>query len=292
MAKRIEIAKPAIVFYFDQNQPRVFRLGDLSLILDENREKWGLPQLLSAKKFIEFLLEETKLQKVVLKSENYTATETRYIWGNASAYAVGLSLRHHTYLTHSSAVFLHGLTDQIPKTVFVNYEQSAKPQSQGNLTQEGIDKAFSNHQRESKFWFEYEGFRLMLLSGKATGRLEVAPVKSESGESLEVTKLERTLIDIAVRPVYAGGVFQVLEAYKQAKDQVSVNTLLATLKKLQYIYPYHQAIGFYMERAGYKESQWSKLLKLGTEFDFYLSHALPKDKEHDKRWRLFYPSGF
>ena len=47
-----------------------------------------------------------------------------------------------------------------------------------------------------------------------------------------------------------------------------------------------------MERAGYKESQWSKLLKLGTEFDFYLSHALPKDKKHDKRWRLFYPDGF
>ena len=230
MTKRIEKAKPKDCRSFRRLQAKVLRAGDLSLILDENRDLWALPQQMSAKKFIEFLLNETKLQKVVLKAQNYEATETRYIWGKASAYAVGLSLRHHTYLTHSSAVFLHGLTDQIPKTIFVNYEQSAKPQSQGKLSQEGIDRAFSNRQRESKFWFDYEDYRLMLLSGKATGRLEVTTIKSELGESLDVTKLERTLIDIAVRPVYAGGVFQVLEAYKQAKDQVSVNTLLATLK--------------------------------------------------------------
>lgn len=292
MKKRIEKAKPEIVDHLDQTKTKVFRLGDLSLVLNQNRQEWALPQQMSAKEFVEFLLKETKLKKIALKAENYETTETRYIWGNASAYAVGLSLRHHTYLTHSSAVFLHGLTDQIPKTVFVNYEQSAKPQPQGKLIQEGIDRAFSNHQRESNFWFEYEDYRLMILSGKATNRLEVTTMNSELGEPLDVTKLERTLIDIAVRPVYAGGVFQVLEAYKQAKDKVSVNTLVATLKKLQYVYPYHQAIGFYMERAGYQESQWAKLLKLGAEFDFYLSHALPKDKKYDKRWRLFYPSGF
>lgn len=292
MAKRIEIAKSTIELLLDQSETKVFRLGDLSRVLEQNREAWKLPQNLTTKKFIEFLLEESQLLKVVLKSENYPATETRYIWRKASPYAVGLSLRHHTYLTHSSAVFLHGLTDQIPKTVFVNYEQSAKPQSEGRLSQEGIDRAFSNHQRESKLWFDYEGFRLLLLNGKATDRLEVTMLKSELGESLDVTKLERTLIDIVVRPIYAGGVFQVLEAYKQAKDKFSVNTLLATLKKLQYVYPYHQAIGFYMERAGYQESQWSKLLKIGTKFDFYLSHALPKDKKYDKRWQLFYPSGF
>jgi predicted transcriptional regulator of viral defense system len=291
MAKRIDTARSTIELLLDQSETKVFRLGDLSRVLEQNREEWRLPQGLTTKKFIEFLLEESQLLKVVLKSENYPAKETRYIWRKASPYAVGLSLRHHTYLTHSSAIFLHGLTDQIPKTVFVNYEQSAKPQSEGRLSQEGIDRAFSNRQRESKLWFDYEGFRLLLLNGKATDRLEVTTLKSELGESLDVTKLERTLIDIVVRPIYAGGVFQVLEAYKQAKDKVSVNTLLATLKKLHYVYPYHQAIGFYMERAGYQESQWSKLLKVGAKFDFYLSHALPKDKKYDKRWRLFYPSG-
>ncbi len=106
-----------------------------------------------------------------------------------------------------------------------------------------------------------------------------------------MTRLERTLIDIAVRPDYAGGIYQVLEAYKAAKDRVSVNTLIATIKKLDYIYPYHQTIGFYMERAGYDVTRTDRLLKLGTSLDFYLTYGI-KDREYDSKWRLFFPKGF
>lgn len=289
MASKIKTAKPKIEKFFSESASKVFRLLDLASILEENRETWELPESLYVKAFAKFLIEDSQLKEADLQSENHKAKEVRYIWNEASPYAVGVSLRRNSYLTHSSAVFLHGLTDQIPKTVFVNYEQSAKPKSSGKLSQEGIDRAFSNQQRQSTFVFEYEGYRITLLSGKQTGRLEVTTLVNERGEPLEVTKLERTLIDIAVRPVYAGGVFQVLEAYKSAKEKVSTNTLIATLKKLDYVYPYHQAIGFYMDRAGYPESKWGKLLKLGTEFNFYLSHALPKNREYDDKWRLFYP---
>jgi hypothetical protein len=160
------------------------------------------------------------------------------------------------------------------------------------LSQLAIDRAFANRQRQSKLWFDFGGYRLMILSGKATGRLEVTTMTTGAGELLDVTKLERTLIDITVRPVYAGGVFQVLEAYRQAKDLVSTNTLLATLRKLDYIYPYHQAIGFYTWKEPVSGSLNGKSsCSSGTDFDFYLSHSLPPDRLYDARWRLFYPAG-
>ena len=63
------------------------------------------------------------------------------------------------------------------------------------------------------------------------------------------------------------------------------------LKKLKYIYPYHQAIGFYLERAGFKSATLDLFRSLPREFDFYLVHDI-KQKDYVKDWRLFIPQGF
>jgi hypothetical protein len=278
--------------FFEKSAKKAFNKQDLTRVFAEEYEALQLPEGLRFTKFLELLLTETKLREVTLKSENYPdREETRFVWGSPSVYSLALSLRKNSYLSHGSAVFLHGLNDQIPKTVYLNCEQSPKPRLSGTLTQEGIDRAMSKSQRESQFTFKYGDSEIVIVNGKATDRLEVSSFAFQS-ETLEVTKLERTLIDIVVRPSYAGGIFQVLEAFERARSQVSVNTLVATLKKLDYLYPYHQAIGFYMEKAGYEESKWSKLLKLGIPFDFYLAYNLPEDKQLDPKWRLYYPSGF
>jgi predicted transcriptional regulator of viral defense system len=217
-----------------------------------------------------------------------TPEAVRFIWKSASDYEVALSLKRGAYLSHATAMFIHHLTDQIPFRMYVNSEQSPKPSS-GTLTQQGIDNAFARKQRESTFIFKFDGREALLLWGKHTGRLEVTEIQYQGG-TISVTKLERTLIDIAVRPLYAGGVFQVLEAYRRAKDQVSTGVLVATLKKLAYVYPYHQAIGFYMQRAGYSDSQYGRLRALGLNYDFYLTYDL-REKEYDSEWRLFFPKG-
>jgi len=62
---------------------------------------------------------------------------------------------------------------------------------------------------------------------------EVVKVAGPQGEPIELTNLERTLIDVTVRPSYAGGARNVGKAYRNAFSQTSVPRLAKMLEELR-----------------------------------------------------------
>ena len=293
--RKIQLARSVILRFFEQERQRVFSVSELTSLFRKHSQEWGLAVNMTGAEFVEFLLRESKLRLINVEPQNHpdARSVTLYTWGEVSPLLVGASLWKGAYLSHGTAVLLHALTDQLPKVIYVNKEQSLKGAgSKTDLQQANIDRAFGRKaQRISRFEFAYEGGRFLRLNGKNTGRLEVGSVTLEDGSAVPVTKLERTLIDIVVRPAYAGGVYMVLEAYRRARLNISIATLLATLKKLDYAYPFHQAIGFYMQRAGYGPKQYERLRSQGLNHDFYLDYDL-REREFDSTWRLYFPKGF
>jgi predicted transcriptional regulator of viral defense system len=285
---RIEIAKADIVEFFDNLDSRILTPSMIGQILTENRRFWRLTESMRLYSFVEFMLEKTKLKKVHLKFPS--RTETRYLWGDISIYEVVLSLKQDSYFTHYTAMYLHEITEQIPKTIYLNFEQSQNPFKERILSQDRIDAAFRRAPRISKNSASYQDLRICILNGMYTGKLGVIRIEGPVGKEIPVTGIERTLIDIVVRPFYSGGVFEVLNAYRLAKGKFSVNKLASILKKLNYIYPYHQAVGFYLDRAGYKESQIRLLGRFPINYDFYLTYQM-KDLDYSKKWRLYIPKG-
>src|SRR5262249_7990404 len=134
-----------------------------------------------------------------------------------------------------------------------------------------------------------ERYKVYLLNGKSVGKVGVITMNF-AGVSLPVTNIERTLIDVTVRPEYAGGVDTVFAAYQAAKGRFSVNRLVSYLKQMKYVYPYHQAIGFYLEQAAYPASALALLRRLPIAHKFYLAYQMPKTR-FSEHWSLFYPEG-
>jgi len=254
----------------------------------ENRLAWNLPRSMNSFSFVHMLLERTKLDEIALRSPHYTSLR-RYSWdGKASPTAVAISLMNpKTFFSHASAMWIHGLSEAHTH-IFLNNEQSEKPVSSSQLTQEAIDRAFQNQQRRSKLVYKYHGTTITRLSGKHTGRLEVLSAKAPSAHEVEVTSIERTLLDITVRPAYSGGIPAVLNAFKLAKNRISVTKVMAILHKFDYVYPYHQCLGFYLKHAGFDHSDQMLAKTIGTNFSFYLSHGL-KNPLFDSEWKVFFP---
>lgn len=286
---RFSIAKQDIVAFFESLPVKVFKSQDLSEIFERNRAHWRLAKTMSHKDFIEEMTSKTRLKVVELPFP--TGTLTRYVYESPDPYQLALSLKPKAYLSHYTALFLHQLTEQLPKTLYVTFEQSPKTITRPALQQQEIDQAFAREQRISQNHIAYGGYTFYLLNGKHTGNEGIISLSLPEAGNVLVTNLERTLIDIAVRPAYSGGIGEVLKAYEQAREKVSVNKLNAMLTRLEFVYPYHQAIGFYMEKAGYREAQLDLLRKRGFSHDFYLTYNM-KEMEYAPDWRLYYPKGF
>jgi len=286
---RFDAAKSDVLNLFREHPRRVFSYSDLQQMLEENREYWRLTKSTTLTDFIEFLTKYGRLNKIDISFPGRTMT--RYTWGGTPTYEVVLSWHPASYLSHYTAVYLHDLTEQIPKTIYLNVEQPRKTSPSRRLDQANIDAAFKRPMRRSKTVAQFGDFEICLLSSMGELNLGVVESDGPEGQKIRLTNVERTLIDITVRPGYAGGVFEVLKAFKNAREKVSINRLTAMLKKLDYVYPYHQAIGFYLERSGvYDESSIRLLRKIKMSHDFYLAHGM-KDPEYSKEWRLFFPQG-
>lgn len=286
---RFTIARPDIVAHFEGLGRHVLRLSDLAAILTENRAFWRLTKGTSTQAFVRYLIESTKLRRIHLKLPH--RPETLYTWGEVSSFVIASNAKPGAYVCHYTAMHLHELTEQVPETIYANHEQRPTKPPSSKPTQQSIDNAFRGRQRVTTNIAPLGERQLCLVNGKHTGRLGVIQMRDAQGHPFDVTGLERTLVDITVRPYYAGGVSQVLDAFRRAAGRVSLNKLSATLKKMDFVYPYEQAIGFYLERSGaYESSRLDLFRRRRFEFDFYLTYAM-KETEYSSDWRIRFPAG-
>ncbi|MCX2861983.1 hypothetical protein OOZ63_09040 [Paucibacter sp. PLA-PC-4] len=290
---RIQIAKPDILAFFSEVMPPILRERQIASALAQQRKGWRLAQSTTLTAFIEFLLKSGRLKRHKFDFPN--RPETVYSWGTPPTMELLLHLKANSYFSHYTALRMHGLTEQVPKLVYISHERSTPPSTGDDITQAAIDKAFRQPARVSQNAVDFGELRIVLLNSANTGELGVVDQEHQQGEGpaakVRVTSIERTLIDAAVRPTYCGGVAEVAKAFELARGAFSVNALGAMLSKMGFTYPYHQAIGFYLERAGYRDGVVDIIRRFPMKHDFYLTHDMA-DTRYESAWRLHVPKSF
>lgn len=285
-------AEQSIKNYLYSDNLKAYTTFDLTKIFQDKRDEWNIADYRNQYHFMKYLEDSNILKNIKLKHQSSGVIKQIYEEPDATLFNIALTIKKDGYLSNYTAMQIHQLTLQIPKSIYVSYGKGHSYPIDRNdikLEQSSIDLAFSKAQRITSESYKSE------LDNTRFYFIQKAYIEQNVGITFQNgyyhTDLERTLIDIAIRPAYSGGVFEVLEAFEIARDIVDIEKINEYLEKLNYIYPYHQLIGFYMDKAGYNKKNIDDIFLKNIVNNFYLTYNM-SNKEFDTKWKIYFPKGF
>jgi predicted transcriptional regulator of viral defense system len=174
---------------------------------------------------------------------------------------VAMELARPAAIAYFSALNHHGLTEQLPRTVFV-----------------ATDHPVRRRQRESL------GVTFRIVSVRPHKYFGIQ--KAWAGDlEFSVTNLEKTIIDALDLPGHAGGVGLVTTALRSHWDRVDETRLRDYARRIGNSAA-AKRLGFLMETLGLGDAEaLRKAVTLGTGFP-RLDPALPPRGSHNRRWGL------
>jgi hypothetical protein len=268
--------------YFSRLSQRVFCKEELETLIIDFASAINEPLRDDASLYITYLVEQNIIIETKIEGEKRTIK--RYLIGDPSPYEIGTSLQSHGYISHLSAAYIHGLIEKDSSLIYVSEEGSQRQKINSELCQENIDNAFKKPQRQSSAQMTWNEYKFLLLNSQYTSGTGL-----EKKRNYLVTTIERTLIDLTVRPKYGAGPNNVLNAYKKALPSLSIKNLVALLEKMEFTYPYHQSVGFYLACAGVKDTdKLNTLKKIGMPYTFYLDYEM-NNPIYSSDWNLYFP---
>lgn len=272
-----------IAHFFDKSGLRVFTKQDLAEILASKASEWNLPIQYNNKSFRKDLINFLDFKALFIdKYEVFSYKVPEYL-------DIFQRIKKLGFFSHYTALRLHGLTEQTPYQVFISTARK-NTVSENTISQEAIDEAFKKIKYKTAEPIIFGKYKVFIKSVVCNDLdIETMQVNAEDYSFfVKLTNIEKTLIDAAINPEYCGGPGEVLKAFARAKDKVSVVKIKSILKRLGYKYPYHQLIGFYMERAEFDNGKIKIIEDIPMSNEFYLTHG--QNEMYSSRWRLHYPN--
>lgn len=234
---------------------------------------------------------------IILRAENGRTVALYSSTANPTPYDVALGLSPAGYFCNLTSLYYHGLTNQVPSTVYVASE-SIKEYA-GRLRNDALNdydifSHFVKTHRATKNIFKFNNYSIVLTERVKRGNVGVEYVKASNRvcpEGSKVTSLERGLIDAVVHPQYNGGIGSVVEFYAVGAKHLNIAKLLQIYNALDFRYPYWQAIGFVCDKTGATKVARHIANHFEVRNKFYIDHLAKDSWGFDSKWQIYFPKG-
>ena len=276
--------------YFTLNKKEILKTIRANEFLSQEQLKEILEQLkdeslvsssLSFNSFLLKLIDEGLIQKSITIRGHI---KTRYTFSqDFNVYNFCNSLEKNSFFSMSTALNLQGLSDFRSDYIFVSKERATRIE-QGNvtLTQKDIDNAFSKKPRRTSAYDKINNYIIVLLEANNTDAFEIIEYNG-----YKVSSVNRAFVEMISNVQYLQSSEVIIEVFMKIKKKLNLDTIYNIIDKFDFIYPYFQLAGFYLEKIGFSKAELEKFYAKTSEHNFYTQ----KNKNHyvfDEYWKVYY----
>ena len=252
----------------------------------------------SVENFIAALLDEGIIQEHSLEALNgrEISIYCSIPLSDVDVYELATSMLPDGYFCNLTAIYHHSLTNQVPSAVYWRHETlvSKKHRIAEKLSDTRIRSAFIKPHRRTSFVIKHNSHDILIIAGARGsdhGVEKVHSTHSPCPAGSRVTCLERALIDAVVSPHYSGGLTSLCDYFRAARRKLNIERMLNIYQKMDFVYPYAQSLGFFMEHCGMRNHAKELRSAYPPQQRFYVDHGAKTTWVYNERWMIFYPKG-
>lgn len=276
--------------YYTQNKKEILRIvkkkaffsiNDITSILDKLKEENLVSNSLTQNDFYLKLLDDGLVAHTItirdIEKIRYTLNKEFNI------YDFVYSLEKNGFFSMFTSLNIQGLTNFRDNFIFISKERMKRVNFKSkDITQEAIDKAFTNKPRRTKAYATIYNYNIVILESNNTQEIGIIKYKG-----YKISSINRAFVEIISNIQYSKTPDDVIYEFKNLKDKLDINEIFNIIEKFDFVYPYYQLAGYYLEKIGFLKEELSKFFNKKTDLIFYTI----KNKEKytlDEYWAIKY----
>jgi hypothetical protein len=263
---------------------KFYTYRDLQILLENLKRDSLVAQSLKFDSFFSRVIQkDLHKESIHLDSQVVPQDLTRYYFGDTNTeFDKALMYKKDSFLSLSTSLNFQGLSTIQDNIIYTSSELNDKSKYSKpiTLTQQDIDNSYSKEARKTKSYAEYGDKFLVLLTPKYSNKIEVIEYNG-----IPVSSINRALVEIIVNSQYYKSTQEIINIFKPIKKYIDLEKVNNVLIGFNYIYPFHQCVGFFLEQIGFKREELGIFHKYVDTLVFYTRKQL-LEYRYDDYWKI------